>query len=162
MKINKIGLTESQIDLFWDKVTIADPEECWLWNGAITSMGYGNFRANGRNFTASRLAYMIAYDLVLLESEFACHRCDNPPCCNPYHIFIGSQKDNLQDAKAKNRMKGTHPSQRGELNPRAIMTPDQVRSIKESKERTYILARMYKVGWTTIYNIRKGNSWRDQ
>lgn len=75
---------------------------CWLWTGARTTAGYGSFRTAGKAWLAHRLAWF------LLHGEnpgklFVCHRCDNPPCINPLHLFLGTAKDNAADMSTKQR-----------------------------------------------------------
>jgi hypothetical protein len=89
---------------------------CWVWTGFCGSFGYGmvylGARPNGKplNRNAHR-AMWIALHGPLTRSEFVCHKCDNPPCCNPDHLFIGSLKDNNRDMATKgryNHQKRTH------------------------------------------------------
>lgn len=75
---------------------------CWLWTGHRHAQGYGHVKWNGRMQLAHRLA-MEATGLDLGEMK-ACHRCDNPPCINPAHLFAGTQADNVRDRDAKGRV----------------------------------------------------------
>lgn len=85
-----------------------EPSGCWVWTGYCGSFGYGMLymgpKPNGKpkNRNAHRAMY-IAIHGPLLRSQFVCHRCDNPPCCNPDHLFIGSLADNNRDMAAKGR-----------------------------------------------------------
>lgn len=80
---------------------------CWIWQGWKSKRGYGRCRIFGSAWTVSRLSF-VAHGGVLLRHEFACHRCDNPPCCNPAHLFSGTSSDNAADKVAKQRqVKGT-------------------------------------------------------
>lgn len=77
------------------------PDACWPWTGLTTAAGYGVVQVRGQNHYAHRLTLEIETgDLGDLK---ACHRCDNPPCCNPSHLFRGTDGDNLADAHAKGR-----------------------------------------------------------
>jgi hypothetical protein len=89
---------------FWKFVKIGSENECWLWMGGTTPAGYGRFDFANRNnkVGANRFSYELAFgkipsDLCVL------HRCDNPRCVNPNHLFVGTHLDNTQDAIAKNR-----------------------------------------------------------
>lgn len=87
---------------FWRNVDTSG--ECWLWMGARTGRGYGNFWDGSKQ----RPAHRYAYELIngpIAEGLFACHKCDNPQCVNPDHIFPGTPKDNMQDMQAKGRKK---------------------------------------------------------
>lgn len=112
-------------DRFWAKVDQSGGDDaCWPWVGAIHRPspkahgkgGYGKFgagasREDRRTVYAHRLAWELANDREIPAGMLACHRCDNPPCCNPAHIFIGTPKENLQDMSRKGRhfaQKKTH------------------------------------------------------
>ena len=88
---------------FWEKVEFGAPDECWLWTAARDRRGYGMFE----HHYASRVAYTLTVgdpgDLDVL------HACDNPPCCNPLHLWAGTAQDNIQDAIAKGRFHYRHP-----------------------------------------------------
>lgn len=92
---------------FWTHVAIGQPEECWPWDRAKTGAGYGMLRLDGTN----RYAHRTAYELVrgpIPRGAHILHSCDNPPCCNPAHLSIGSRSDNMRDCVAKGRQ--NHPS----------------------------------------------------
>lgn len=90
-------------DRFWAKVARGDPAECWEWAAGKTTGGYGVVRLKRRTPTyAHRHALQLATGSLGL-GLMACHRCDNPACCNPTHLFWGTQKDNIGDAHAKGR-----------------------------------------------------------
>lgn len=90
---------------FWEKVSVRDPDECWPWNASKDRDGYGKFSVNrGTWRRAHRVAFeMIRTDEPLLPSDVLCHRCDNPSCCNPFHMFRGTRADNTRDAAQKGR-----------------------------------------------------------
>jgi hypothetical protein len=94
--------------LFWARVAPVsdDPDACWEWTGARDAVnGYGKWRplyVRGAQVYAHRVAYFLAYGEYRIGLK-VCHRCDNPPCCRPDHLFVGTQKENLQDMLAKGR-----------------------------------------------------------
>lgn len=93
---------------FWSKVTILQDSECWLWTGSRNEKGYGTFTMN--RFEPPVLASRFAFETrnPPLGKDFALHRCDNPPCVNPAHLFRGNAMDNTMDMMAK----GRHHSQK--------------------------------------------------
>lgn len=99
-----MALDEATTKRFWDKVDQRGPDECWPWLGAIhNKLGHGSFRFDGRARVASRYALMVKLDRPLRAGEKALHDCDNPPCCNPRHVYAGSTLDNYEDATARGR-----------------------------------------------------------
>ncbi len=83
---------------------VKEPESgCWLWQGRHDQNGYGQISFNYAKWRVHRLLYTLLREPIP-DSLFLCHKCDNPPCVNPGHLFIGTQQDNMQDALAKGRM----------------------------------------------------------
>lgn len=89
-------------DRFWSKVAKVDGEGCWLWQAGQNRHGYGAFYLNGRNHPAPRIAYELTYGPIP-EGMLACHRCDNPQCVRPDHLFLGDTRANAVDMVAKGR-----------------------------------------------------------
>lgn len=78
--------------------------ECLIWTRAKGKNGYGHIRVNGEHHSVTRIVYQLQNGVILSNMDVICHACDNPPCINPKHLFVGTQKDNLRDAKTKGRM----------------------------------------------------------
>lgn len=147
-----------RVELFWSR-SIPEPNTgCWLWMGGTVSDGYGWFWDGKRGMGAHRFAAIISFGSIPKGME-VCHRCDNPPCVNPAHLFIGTRQDNVRDREQKNR--GGAP--RGDAHPMARLRATDVEDIKtlraEGMEMEEIAAR-YGVSDTSIYNVLKGRTWR--
>lgn len=106
---------------FWQNVRKGRSDQCWPWMRYRTETGYGRFRAGSQQVRAHRAAFMLAYGYDPAPL-IICHTCDNPPCCNPSHLFAGTPSDNALDRMRKGR---ANPP-RGEASNRTPLTADQV------------------------------------
>lgn len=156
---------------FWRFVEKTDA--CWLWTGPLTK-GYGSIGAGGRegaNLYAHRVAWELAFGPIA-AGLFVCHSCDTPRCVNPAHLFLGSNRDNILDAKAKGRLDPRKASQPGQRNARAKLTDEDIRIIRATYKcnagRAYVkrgtgaaLAEHFGVNVEQIRRIAKGVAWRN-
>jgi hypothetical protein len=97
------GVRMNLVEKFWSRVAMIPFHECWEWNGARTSSGYGSFKFKGKRYVASRASWEIHFGQVP-SGLYVCHHCDNPGCVRPDHLFIGTSSDNMLDASSKGRL----------------------------------------------------------
>jgi hypothetical protein len=150
------SMNSSDVARFWSKVDVRGPDECWLWKAARQVHGYGAFRVDGETKISSRFSFFLTHGRW--PEGFCCHSCDNPPCCNPAHLFEGSQDSNMKDAGSKGRMP------RGERHWNSKLTTGDVQDIVAN----YTLCRVtqrelgirYGVGPDVISRIVTGKRWR--
>lgn len=159
---------------FWARVNRDDgpimpgmDTPCWEWTAGQNAAGYGRVRQNGRMESTHRVALAGALGRGLQPGEWALHRCDNPPCCRPDHLFLGDRAANIRDRDSKGRGADT----RGVRNARAKLTEDDVRAIrsaqltasprakKPGKVTISSLAAHYGVSRPIISGIRAGRGW---
>jgi len=149
---------EHIIDRFWSYVNKQEGEDsCWLWIGSLNSNGYGKIRVSGRMTIAHRFAYSITYGAI--GDLSVCHHCDVKPCVRPTHLFLGTQRENIQDAIEKGRFNSV-----GKNNGRAILTEENVREIRSRLrlgDTHRQLARRFKVTKSAITRINIGQAWKE-
>lgn len=129
-------------------------ENCYLWIKSKYNNGYGRFEVNGKYYLAHRVSYEHYYGYKPSSKEVVMHKCDNPSCVNPFHLSLGSQKDNIQDMRNKGR--GAF----GEKCNRNKLKETDVIEIRNSKDTQISLAKKYNVSRSAIYQIKKNNNWR--
>lgn len=151
-------------DRFWAKVDRRGADECWPWTGAHLPHGYGLLRAPHarRNLHAHRVAWVLKHGREVPAGLCVLHRCDNPPCCNPAHLFLGTQVDNIRDRVAKGRSyRGL-----GEQNGSAKLTEADVREIRarygyygKAGQSQPALAIKYGVRQSAISAVIRRKTW---
>lgn len=149
------SIDESVKARFWSKVHIAGANDCWTWTGSRSQRGYGAIKIGGMARKASHVALILDRRPRPSADAGALHTCDNPPCCNPAHLFWGTQADNVADASKKGRMR----SPRGEQSPRTKITQVEAREIRESTLGCVALGKKYGISPSHASNLRKGRRW---
>jgi len=148
-------MPKTLVERFWSKVDKTG--DCWFWQACKNQDGYGQISHHGKMLSAHRISWGIVNGPIP-DGLNVLHNCDNPPCVNPAHLFLGTNIDNIQDSINKGRH--VVPYNMGEAHPQAILKLDQVREIKKSTLSQRKLARQYDVSPGTIQCIKDGRNWR--
>jgi hypothetical protein len=134
-------------------------DDCWEWQAGDNGQGYGRFRVDGKKTGAHRFVWELYYgpppsDLMV------CHKCDNPGCVNPDHLFLGTNQDNMLDMVAK----GRNRPRLGEANNKAKLTKNkvlQIRSMYASGNYSQRdLAAVFDVGQPCIKDVVNYITWK--
>lgn len=137
----------------WSKVATGWESECWEWQGAkSSSQGHGQLGPSGasrRHHQAHRVAWEFFYGPVP-DGMYVCHRCDNPPCCNPAHLFLGTHADNMRDMRDKGR------GRRGDLPASTVRAVRRAAAAGDSYSQ---ISRKCGVSSTTAWNIIHGRTY---
>jgi len=149
--INQFSSLRERFDAQYEPVTESG---CWIWTGSLSSRGYGTIKHKYKTKSAHRVSYELHHGEIQ-EGKVVCHKCDNPSCVNPSHLYAGTLSDNARDKVKRNRCNPT----RGTKNPRAKLNNEQVLTIFRSKENGSILADAYGVSRTTVSEIKSGRKW---
>ena len=142
---------------FWSKVSISAESECWEWQGAKTSGGYGCILIDGKAKTAHRIAFLLHYHH--LPDLDICHSCDNRACCNPHHLWAGTESDNMRDMVEKGRSLHRHGSQ----NPFSRFTEEtvlEIRRLVASGMKQADVGRKFGVSKGQVSKIILRQSWK--
>lgn len=148
---------------FWRHLERRGPDECWPWVGAMSSKGYGWFKLDprGEPMGAHRAAWLLLIGAIP-DGLMVCHRCDNPQCVNPAHLFLGTAADNARDMWAKGR--ASYNGKKGETHYAAKLTADQVREIRRRYSAggifMYALAEEYRINQSVVSKIVNNKAWK--
>ncbi len=151
-------LSEERLFDFWARVDKSGgPNACWPWQGAPSGHGYGAFRnGKGRRYRAHRLAWANTYGGW--PTGFLClHRCDNKMCCNPLHLFTGTQQDNMLDMAQKDR------HVRGTRQPFSKLKESDIPKIRQLRKNGLSgakIGKLFSVCDVTIYAILNNKTWK--
>jgi hypothetical protein len=139
---------------FWSKVN--KTEFCWIWTASVKKNGYGQIGYNGTKLYAHRLSWELNNGTIP-EDKLVLHKCDNPKCVNPDHLFIGTTQDNINDKIDKNRQA------KGEINGMSKLTDINIIDIRKKYHegiKNRDLCKEYNVSHSTIHRIVFNRSWK--
>ena len=146
------------IDRFWGYVHKAGLDDCWEWKMGKSKEGYGFFRTESGTTGSHRFALELSLGRFLVGNECSLHTCDNPPCCNPAHLFVGTNTTNYRDMESK----GRRCNRKGSNHHLAKLVEEDVKNIRTFNKMgigSKRLARIYNVSRRAITNILHGLSW---
>lgn len=152
-------LTDKELASFWKRVK--KTSQCWCWVGVLDRQGYGRmmFRRLGKRYRAHRLSYFLFFGTIP-KDLCVLHRCDNPSCVNPRHLFLGTCQDNSRDMVAKGRQV------KGEMINHAKLTAKEVLEIRrryaprDQINSQCALAREFGVSSNLVYKIVHNRNWK--
>lgn len=156
-------LNQKQVDRFWGGVQVLGPDVCWNWQRWCYPRGYGYF---GSMEQSNRVAWVLDRnrqipDLFEGYPSMICHDCDNPPCCNPNHLFLGNQQYNMIDSVIKGRSAAFN--RKGANNPRVYITKSQAKEIQQFLRECILtqeeIAERFGVCRTIVSDINTGKHW---
>lgn len=149
---------KERIAKFWSRVQIKGLLDCWEWTGAKEPRDYGHTQGTrGENTRAHRLSWELTYG-VIADDMYVCHKCDNPPCCNPVHLYLGTPKENAQD---RDRRKRRRPP-KGIDNGRAKLKESDIKEIRSLIAQGItqtVIAKKYGICRGGVSKIKLGKSW---
>jgi hypothetical protein len=141
------------IDRFLEKVSPEPNTGCWIWTASTRRDGYGRFRVEGCTVLAHRVSYELSVGPI--GDKHVLHKCDNPACVNPDHLFLGTNADNMRDRNAK----GRQARQRGEANGSAKLSREDVLAIRGDPRTATAVAKEYGVHNATVSQIKRRKTW---
>ncbi len=150
---------------FWDKVAIIPFHECWEWTAFKNKDGYGYFKFQKKTERAHRISWKLINGFIP-KGLLVCHKCDNPGCVNPDHLFLGTNKDNKLDCVSKGRhfKDGKPPILFGEKHGNHVLTAKKVLKIRKEYTGKYgemtMFAKRYGVHRSAIYRVVKRINWK--
>ena len=147
---------------FWSRVDKSDADGCWFWLGTINNKGYGSIRFEGKTYGSHVISFFLEHGRF--PETCGLHKCDNPLCVRPDHIFEGTKKDNTVDMMNKGRHKhGTgNTGKKGSSSSRARFTDEQVRDMRNMLKNgatLQVVADKYNAHKAYISLIKRGLRW---
>lgn len=154
-------------DAFWEMTNRSLGEDsCWEYKGYIATTGYGQVRRRGLSKTpiiASRYAMYLSIGRYPERHEFVCHSCDNPKCCNPKHLFLGSAQDNARDMVSKKRNRGGKKPgfKHGKMHRLSLEELKEIRNLIALGYNNVQIASKFNITHSSVSNIRLEKTWKN-
>lgn len=151
--------TKAEAAFPWHKVSVAGSDDCWNWHGSLNVWGYGDCLYLGKRMNASRAAFISTHGAIG-NGLVVCHRCDNPACCNPSHLFSATQAENLKDCRDKGRQRYKYGKEHHRAG--AKMTEEMVleaRRLYAAGVSQSQMARDWGIHSSTISRAVRGEFW---
>lgn len=143
-------------DRFLSHVSISENlNDCWNWKGSTNRDGYSQFKIDGKLYYVHRVSFELFIGPIP-EGQLVCHKCDNPGCCNPSHLFLGTPQDNMDDKVKKNRQSHSHDGGIHKLTEQNIY---QIREMIEQGYTQQEIANIFGVSQTNVFYIKSGKNW---
>jgi len=167
-EVGEPGRPANTPEVLWSKVDKRDEDECWEWKGFKNHDGYGRTWINDKGYYAHRVIYSLVYPNTITlnapisqdESGFLLHICDNPSCCNPKHLWIGTHADNMAD-KAR---KGRSPDFSGDKGPRCKLTMEQAREARLLRKTGMTIPQLmekFNLSRASMKTLLRGDSYKE-
>jgi len=166
-------VTDDLRERFFENVLIVPYDKgCWVWTGPINEHGYGVFNVSPDKYYAHRVSWLI-HNGPIPKGVFACHKCDNPPCIRPDHLFLGGYAENAADASSKGRFKRNGETLNrlraegkcmGEAHYNRVLTEENVREILRDyvprKVTCAHFAKKFGVCYQSIHEVITRKTWK--
>jgi hypothetical protein len=133
---------------FWGRVQ--KTEGCWIWIGYLDKAGYGRIQRGKRNLAAHRLSFELHFGSIP-DGLCVCHRCDNPACVHPDHLFLGTHQDNMEDSRKKGR----------KAKKLTLLRVRLMRDLRAQGASLKSLARKFNVSGVTVSTTASGKNWKE-
>ena len=167
-KVGEPGKPANTPEVLWSKVDKRGEDKCWDWKGFKNHDGYGRTWINDKGYYAHRVIYSLVYPNTITlnaplsqdDSGFLLHTCDNPSCCNPKHLWVGTHADNMADKVAK----GRSPDFSGGKGPRCKLTMDQAKEARLLRKTGMTIPQLmekFELSRASMKTLLRGDSYKE-